>query len=160
MSETTIHCPTGLRATWPDPLVDQWAAAYSDIFDADDCRLAKSRPRYHFFEWFAAIHLFHRDGTLSLLEKYGYGNHIHKQDRLESLLSEDDRRFIAKFRDRFGVQPPDLLVYRSGQQYCWFAEVKGPGDTVSAGQRASWAALEERFGSAVELINVVESTTT
>lgn len=97
---------------------------------------------------------------MSLLEKYGYGNHSRKRDRLESLLSEDDRRFIATFRDRFGVQPPDLLVYLPGQRHCGFAEVKGPGDTVSEGQRASWAALQERFGSAVELINVVESMTT
>ena len=55
------------------------------------------------------------------------------------------------------VQPPDLLLYRPQERRCWFAEVKGPGDSVSDGQRASWPALTARFGTTVEVVNVVLS---
>ena len=92
-----------------------------------------------------------------MLEKYGYANHPAKVRRLKSLMPPEDRHFIASFRDQFGVQPPDLLLYRPAERRCWFAEVKGPGDSVSDGQRASWPAITARFGTTVEVVNVVLS---
>jgi len=67
--------PSATRALWPQPLARRWRSEYPHIFDSDDLRLALAQPRNHFAEWFVAIHLFHRDGAYSLLEKYLYGNH-------------------------------------------------------------------------------------
>jgi hypothetical protein len=76
------------------------------------------------------------------------------------LFDEDDRRLALAqpeyhFREQYGVQPPDLLVYGPGLAGVAFAEVKGPRDVVSDAQRLSWDHLEQRFGTHVELISVV-----
>lgn len=155
MRETTIYSTRTLRAQWPAPLADQWLGSHPDLFDEDDRRLALAQPDYHFNEWFAAVHLFTRDGVLSLVEKYCYGNHSRKADRLRELLSGEDCRFVYQFREQHGVQPPDLLVYSPGQAGVSFAEVKGPRDVVSDAQRLSWDHLARRFNTHVELINVV-----
>ena len=47
--------------------------------------MTRRQPRNHFSEWFAAIHLFHRDGALSLIEKYLYANHTRKRSLLTNL---------------------------------------------------------------------------
>lgn len=154
MVERTIVSPNSLRAQWPDPLAYEWAKSYSEIFDERDLSLALSQPTFHFYEWFAAIHLHQDDGSLSLIEKYGYGNHPEKITKLERLLREDERRFLTLFRVNFGVQPPDLLVYHPKKHGYWFAEVKGPGDSVSEAQLASWTQIEQQLGARVEVIRV------
>ena len=40
-----------------------------------DVRLTRKESKYHFVEWFAAIHLFQRDGVRSLMEKYVFRTH-------------------------------------------------------------------------------------
>jgi len=67
--QTTIYCTAAIKALWPDPLAVQWHQQYPDIFDPDDLRLTQTQPHNHFCEWFAAIHLFHREQALSLVEK-------------------------------------------------------------------------------------------
>lgn len=155
MRETTIYCTRALRSQWPTPIADQWFASHPDLFDEEDRRLALAQPTYHFNEWLAAVHVFARDGVLSLVEKYGYGNHPRKADRLRELLSVEDCQFIYQFKEHHGVQPPDLLVYGRRPPVLWFAEVKGPGDVVSDAQRSSWDHLTRRFNTHLELISVV-----
>src|SRR5579863_2376031 len=79
-SVTTIFCPPGLRELWRQagsPLPTFWHEHYSLLFDDEDLRIANGPQRLnHFSEWFAAIHLFHRDGSISFIEKYDtYENH-------------------------------------------------------------------------------------
>ena len=63
----------------------EWNRKYPNIFDEDDLRLALSQPKNHFFEWLGAIVLYQRCGYLSLLEKYQFKNHKHKQTVLAQL---------------------------------------------------------------------------
>jgi len=69
MKETVFYCSPQVRRLWPSPLAAQWASLYPQLFDRDDVRITQLQPKNHFSEWFAAIHLFHRDGVLSLVEK-------------------------------------------------------------------------------------------
>src|SRR5437867_3464231 len=70
MFMAVIYCSPQVRRLWPSPIAAQWASLYPQLFDQDDVRLTRLQPKNHFSEWFAAIHLFHRDGALSLVEKY------------------------------------------------------------------------------------------
>lgn len=152
--ETTIYFPGELRERWPVPLADEWRASYPNIFDDDDLRLAKSQPENHFCEWLAAIHLFHRDGVYALVEKYAYENHARKVRLLNELLPPQHQEFLRSFRDRLGVQPPDLLLFRPDRSAYWFAEVKGPGDRLLDRQRESHERIATTLGVDVELIAV------
>lgn len=152
--ETNAHYGATLRARWPHPLAQEWQASFPDLFDADDLRLAHAQPNKHFHEWLAAIHLSHREGALSLVEKYGYKRHERKSRRLAGILGPEGAAFVQALRPQHGVQPPDLFVYIPGTPRFWFAEVKGPGDTLRPRQRASHILLMERFGVDIELITL------
>ena len=58
-------------------LPKEWQRKHPDIFDKDDLRIALSQPKYHFGEWFAAIH-YAKKGYRVLVEKYLYQNHARK----------------------------------------------------------------------------------
>src|SRR6516164_113428 len=90
--QTKTYCTKAIRELWPKPLAGQWLQQYPNLFDEDDRRLTVKQPRNHFCEWFAAIHLFHREGAHSLVEKYVYQNHPAKIARLKALLSERERK--------------------------------------------------------------------
>ena len=152
--QTTIHCTKAIRDLWPDPLARQWLQQYPDVFDADDLRLTVNQPRNHFCEWFAAIHLFHREGAHSLVEKYVYQNHPAKVARLAALLSERERKTLDAIREARAVQPPDLFVFVPKTTRYWFAEVKGPGDRLSPKQIRSHDAITRELGVPVEIIEV------
>ena len=154
MTRTTIHATKAIRDMWPNPLARQWLQQYPDLFDADDLRLTANQPKNHFCEWFAAIHLFHRERAHSLVEKYVYQSHPSKVTRLATLLCDRERRILAAIRATCGVQPPDLLVYVPGTTRYWFAEVKGPGDRLSAKQMQSHDAIIEQLRVSVEIIEV------
>ena len=151
-SKSTIYFPPQLRARWPMPLAAEWRASYPNLFDDDDLRLAIGQPENHFYEWLAAIHLSQRDGVHALVEKYAYENHARKVRLLRELLPPQAQEFLHHFRDRFGVQPPDLLLFRPDGSEYWFAEVKGPGDRLSERQRESHKQIATSLGVHVELI--------
>ena len=154
--KTTIHFSLKMRDRWPRPLAAEWQATHPDLFDADDLRLTHTQPEKHFYEWLAAIHLFHRDGALSLIEKYGYANHAHKVEQLDKILGTDGAAFVRSLRSRHNVQPPDLFVYVPGTSRLWFAEVKGPRDSVMPKQADSHSLLADHLGARVELISIRE----
>lgn len=152
--QTTIFYPQSLRDRWPEPLAREWLASYPDIFDQDDLRLTSKQRKHHFFEWLAAIHVFQRDGAISLIEKYGYRKNPRQVRRLDELLPVSDAQFLREFRSTQGVQPPDLLVYMPDKSKYWFAEVKGPRDQLSTQQRASHARIAHTLNAEVEVISV------
>jgi hypothetical protein len=108
---TNVHYTRHLREMWPVPLATEWARQYPQLFDEDDLRITRKQPTFHFCEWFAAIHLFRRDGAYSLIEKYGFRNHTRKREVIETLFPATLARFLSGFRAEFHVQPPDLLVF-------------------------------------------------
>ncbi len=154
MSETTIFYTPQLRERWPAPLAHYWATAYPCLLDADDLRITHRQPKNHFNEWFAAIHLFHRDGTLALLEKYLYSNHLRKTAIIAEVLTVRQIAVLQEILSEFKVQPPDLFVFTPSRPRFWFAEVKGPGDRLRPLQKASHRAIRQRLNAPVELINV------
>lgn len=68
--EATIYGEQSLRSHvwWPSPLADQWRSLYPTLFSEHDREMAHTQPRNHFFEWFAAIHLFQSDRSLDPLD--------------------------------------------------------------------------------------------
>ena len=49
-------------------LLHEWKLQYPQIFDNRDFEIAQNQEAYHFYEWLAAILLFHSTGYLSLVE--------------------------------------------------------------------------------------------
>jgi hypothetical protein len=138
-------------------LAAHWRTAYPDLFDEDDERLLTLQPTYHFWEWFVAVHLMHRDGVHALIGKYCYRNHPRKVEKLESILEPSQCEFLRRMPKVIRVQPPDLLVYTPDRKHVGFVEVKGPTDRTSPLQLRSHRAIEARFGSEVEIVRVMVS---
>ncbi len=151
---TTVYCTKQIRALWPRPLAAQWAHEYPEVFDRDDLRLAHNQPRNHFAEWFAAIHLFQRDGVRALVEKYAFQNHGRKVKLYESLLAGSQRTALNQICTSLRVQSPDLLLFRSHQGAVGFAEVKGPTDRLSTKQIQSHRAISDALGLPLEVVVV------
>lgn len=154
-SATTIYFTPELRAQWPSPLAEQWASAYPALFDENDLQNTRLQPRNHFCEWFAAIHLFHRDGLYSLVEKYLFTGHARKTSLLNRLLSDSQLTILHDIHTLLRSQPPDLLVFTPDLTRFWFAEIKGPGDKIRPRQLQSHAAIQKRLRVPVELITVL-----
>ena len=152
--QTTIYCTEQIRRLWPRPLAQRWAQEYPQLFDSDDIRLAVRQPRNHFAEWFAAIHLFQRDGVRSLLEKYTFQNHPRKVKMFEGLVAVARREALRTIGKTYQVQPPDLLLYRPDGAFVGFAEVKGPGDRLSHKQVRSHERICESLGVPVQVLIV------
>lgn len=167
---TILTCPSSLRELWREEgsaLPRRWREQYPWLFDDDDLNLAQGpQRRNHFCEWFSAIHLFHRDGSRSLVEKYDtYENHRLNQQRkrhrrkvaqFERVVSEDQREVLHEICASYRVQPPDLFVISADGGSFSFAEVKGPGDNTlnRRDQRESRDAIRDRLGVRVEVIKV------
>ena len=132
-------------------LMCAWASAYPDIFDQDDFRLAAAQRDYHFFEWLAAILLFHTEGYLSLVEQYEFKCHKRKQEKLRHILASSPVLDLVLRRNK-GAQCPDLFVYKPDGSDWFFAEVKGPGDRLGDAERALFSSLRDCTGSAVRII--------
>ena len=106
--ETTLYCPQALYDRWRVPPEDPnhgelarlWHGLYPGLFDEQDLHMAaESQWHYHFYEWFAAIHLFQRDGSISMVEKYYLPSHAQKLERMNSLLS-DEQKEVLRYLDK------------------------------------------------------------
>lgn len=172
---TTIYCSQVLPELWrqslpgePPLLAKQWHQQYPELFDDDDLdHVVNQAPLgYHFNEWYTAIHLFQRDGSRSLVEKYDtYENHRLNQRRkkhrrkvaeYERVVPETQRQILHEICSEFRVQLPDLLVLPADGTSFAFAEVKGASDdTVNReNQRGMRDAIWERLGLPVEVIKI------
>lgn len=129
-------------------LQSEWAKQYPEIFDTDDIRLAKRQPKYHFYEWLAAILVFNTTGYPSLIEKWGCRNHARKETVLSKLLKPEVIERIRK------EHTPDLLCHAIDYSDFFFVEVKGHADRLRPKQVASISLLEELSGKPVYLLEI------
>jgi len=135
----------------------EWAERYPQLFDADDCRIAKTQAQhgYHFFEWLAAIRVYENTGHLSLIEKYEFKTHPRKQ-RIVKCLLPDRVLEVLKHRNRQSrVQCPDLLVYAADLSDWYFCEVKGDSDFLHKAQLKFFEKLARASGKPVALLKFV-----
>jgi hypothetical protein len=132
-----------------------WFEMYPQLFDTNDYHIAINQPRYHFYEWFAAIQLYQTTGWLSLNQQYQYRNHPTKRAVLARLNSA--LLFSAVDGSRQG-QCPDLLAYLPDYSDWKFYEVKGPGDRIRVGsnQETRFRTIVELTGEPIRMIHVVE----
>jgi len=137
-------------------LVARWAEMYPMLFDEDDVRIAGNQAAagYHFFEWLAAIQLYHAQGLLSLVEQYQFANHTGKRAKLAALAAPEVIEFMIAHPEFGGHQCPDLLIYRPDMSDWFFCEVKGPTDSLSDGQARFFDALSQLSGKPVRLAEV------
>ncbi|MFC4452796.1 hypothetical protein [Deinococcus sonorensis] len=141
-------------------LAPTWAAQYPELFDADDLRLTRTQAHNHYFEWLAAIVLYHSTGYLSLIEKYEpFGKpragrpHQRKFQVVEQLFGDGSEMLALMKRQDHptygGTQAPDLLVYAPDLSDWFFCEVKGDKDTLKPAQRLYFADLAQVGGRPV-----------
>lgn len=151
-SEMVVQCDPTLRGEWPSPLAERWRREYPDMFDDDDLRLTSTQPDRHFGEWFVAIHLFRTIGAVSLVEKYLFANHRHKEQRLRKIMSPTQLDTLRSICVK--VQPPDLLIHLPREDRFWFAEVKRPGEKVLPNQRESHKLITSALKVNVDIYRV------
>ena len=130
------------RARFVDgSLRQKWCQQYPLLFDKEDQLIAEHQPRYHFFEWLAAILLYNCTGYLSLVEQYEFRRHARKQRILRKLLSSSVLELIYDRQAYKKTQCPDLLVYAPDMSDWFFCEVKGPQDRLQSVQKEYFEAL-------------------
>lgn len=152
-----LTCAAALRDQWRDTtdnLPERWCAAYTEIFDEDDLRLTVNQRVHHFAEWVAAIYFFHATGARTLLAKYANAAHPRKVAAIDRMFSPEVADFLRSMVKDLKVQSPDLLAYMLGGGRFWFAEVKGPGDTLKPRQLNSHQLIGQRLGVDVDIVNV------
>jgi hypothetical protein len=167
----TIYCPQVLRDLWCSPpdhpahgqLSGQWYAQYPGLFDKQDLRMARTQWNNHFYEWFAAIHLFQRYGACSMVEKYDQAkSHVQKYERYARIVPEDqllklkaitEEQILEEDGKHHGVQLPDLFVPSRDETSFHFAEVKGGSDKLRPRQIKSHEEIG-KMGLTVKVIQV------
>ena len=142
-------------------LIDEWFGKYPFLFDSDNWRNAKFPTHaeraqheygYHFAEWYSAIQLYKRYKLLSVVGKYTFKSHRWKWAALHMIMPRKEDRDVI-----IGKKRPDLLVYtKDYSQYC-FAEVKGPGDRLSAEQKRDFKDIADTLKVGVHYVHLQES---
>lgn len=152
------------KSFWIDPnhhkefksrqLVSSWATSYPFLFDEKDQEIAQNQAHlgYHYYEWLAAILVFHTEGLLSLVEKYQFNSHKSKAKILQRLAPSETIEFIRKHPEFGRAQCPDLLVYEPDFSDWFFLEVKGPKDELSTTQIAFFEKLIQVSGKTVRTL--------
>jgi hypothetical protein len=146
-------------------LIDSWFVQYPRLFDAMDLEIAKNQRgigkdqrTYHFYEWLAAILIFHTTGYLSLIEQYEFKRHSQKRNLLHRLVSQEVFDIITNHSEHFNrLQCPDLLVYAPDFSNWYFCEAKGPQDKIRPQQKLFFEKLEKVSGKPIQLIRLIES---
>jgi hypothetical protein len=143
------------------PLRIEWAARYPQIFDEQEVRIAANQAGGHFYEWFAAVHLYETTSWLSLVESYQFKIQKWKRNVLQKLgASELLEFFDNQGKAGFGrMQAPDLLVYAPDLSGFYFCEVKGPTDRLRPVQIEYFKALSAASGGKEIVILPVELST-
>lgn len=129
-------------------LLQEWAARYPQLFDEHEVRTATNQLGGHFYEWFAAVHLYETTGWLSLIESYQFKVQTWKR----GVLRELGAAALLEFFDGQGAlgfgrrQAPDLLVYAPDFSDYYFCEVKGPTDRLRPVQTEYFTAMAAAAG--------------
>jgi hypothetical protein len=123
-------------------------------FDEYDLRIAKNQAElgYHYFEWLAAVLLYHTYGYLSLVEQYQFKNHKRKHAILKRLVEPRVIEFIQEHPAYGNIQCPDLLVYKPDESDWFFCEVKSPNDTLREKQVSFFRSLSRVSRKPVRLV--------
>jgi hypothetical protein len=134
----------------------QWAKDYPEIFDQQDIQIAKNQAgpnmKNHFFEWLAAVVIFHTYGYLSLIEHYEFKVQARKREIAERLLPPEVFKLVTDHNRTFrGVRCPDLLAYSPDCSDWFFCEVKGPRDRLQENQSRFFAELARVSGKAIRV---------
>lgn len=131
-----------------------WASIYPMLFDEDDLRIAQAQAEmgYHFFEWLAAILIFHSFGLYSLVEQYQFRIHSKKQEILSKLTTKKVITFMQSHPDFGNVQCPDLLVYSPDYSDWYFCEVKGPNDKMRNNQIDFFKELSNKSKKPIKVV--------
>lgn len=132
----------------------RWAKTYPMLFDEDDLRIAENQTEmgYHFYEWLAAVLIYHSHGLFSLVEKYQFASHPRKQDKVDKLVEPRIAELIRSHPDYGNAQCPDLLVYNPDHSDWFFCEVKGPADRLRSEQAEFFRALADLSGKPINLV--------
>jgi len=151
----TIEVRRSQRDLWrAGGLMPEWKLRFPELFDEQDVGIAENQPDYHFWEWLAAIVLYHATGYRALVEKYAYANHPRKQEIVAKLLPEDVLRVLRDRTEHGSIQGPDLLMYAPDMSDWFFCEVKGPGDRLRSEQMSKFEALATVSGKPVRLLHL------
>jgi hypothetical protein len=136
-------------------LVEDWSSMYPMLFDSDDTRIALHQRHlgYHYYEWLAAILIYHTTGFLSLIEAYAYESHARKRIILETLVTGEALDLIASHGISSAIQCPDLLVYAPGSRKWFFCEVKGPRDKLREKQLNFFDELARVSGKEIKVVH-------
>jgi hypothetical protein len=135
-------------------LREEWYRKYPELFDERDLEIAINQPRYHFFEWLAAIVVYESTGFPSLIEQYEFKAHPQKRSILRKILPDSVFQLVTNHSENFTyVQNPDLFVYSLDHAEWFFYEVKGPGDRISASQSRYFTELYNRTLKPIKIIN-------
>jgi hypothetical protein len=141
-------------------LYEEWAAEYPALFGEDDLALVGSdEAKYHFFEWWGAIHLYTVSGYHSLVEQYAFAKYPRKSEMFRKVLHEFPEvcDFMKRhIPDEFGwTQAPDLLVFKRDTSDWFFCDVKSPTDFMRPKQRGYFAELARRTGRQVRILKLI-----
>lgn len=151
----TIEVRRSQRDLWrAGSLMPEWKLRFPELFDEQDVGIAENQPDYHFWEWLAAIVLYHATGYRALVEKYEYANHPRKREIVAKLLPDEVMRVLRDRSEHGSVQGPDLLMYAADMSDWFFCEVKGPGDRLRSEQMSKFEALAMVSGKAVRLLHL------
>lgn len=138
-------------------LVEIWSRIYPCLFDDKDLQIALNQRHlgYHYYEWFAAILLYHTKGLLSLVEGYAYRSHKRKWGIIETLVDEKTSNFLSRSGVSSATQCPDLLVYSADRSNWFFCEVKGPKDRLHQKQIDFFHELGCVTGKKIQIVNFI-----
>ncbi|OGF66606.1 hypothetical protein A2757_00930 [Candidatus Giovannonibacteria bacterium RIFCSPHIGHO2_01_FULL_48_47] len=123
-----------------------WRRKFRKIFDKDDLRIALTQPRYHFGEWFVAIHYANK-GYKVLVEKYLYRNHSRKFKIISRFFTPQQIGILKYPNPRH--QSPDLFVYRDKKFF--FVEVKLGKDRLRRSQKNCFKNIEKKLRCEVKV---------
>ena len=148
----TLNYSQKLREDWTaGNLAPRWAEEYAGLIDQEDVRLATTQPRYHFYEWLAAIH-YYEQGFQVLIEQYIYARHRRKVEILTQHIGTEGLDFLRSRSKANHAQTPDLFVFNEAKRF--FAEVKAPRDRLNDNQRTFIEEIEAKFKEEVVLVQL------
>jgi len=159
-----LKYPASLHEDWKDPkrgvklILKYFLAHEGCLFDLGNLidALGQHHLGYHFVEWWTAIHLWENYRLLSLVEKYAgrypaadLKRRRHwRLSRFQEVIPDDKMRDFLKEGcltelGNLRLKLPDLLVYTPDKRNYAFVEVKGPGDSLTPLQEASFKKIED-----------------